>query len=186
MRPDDKQLAKGIQSGEVSEFNRLFHSYAERVMGFALRLTRSPAEAEDLLQDVFVAAYTSRASYAGRSKPLAWLLGITARRWRDKNRGIAKEAPVPLNEEILEVEAPGKPFEESIVNQLVMTKALDRLGEPFREALLLVASQGLTYREAAEITGEPVGTVKWRVYEASRRMRAYLLETEEENHEVRR
>jgi RNA polymerase sigma-70 factor (ECF subfamily) len=186
MPSEDTQIAKGVRAGDTAVFDRLFRCYAERVMGFALRLTRSPAEAEDLLQEVFVAAYAGRASYAGRAKPLAWLLGIASRRWRDKNRGLAKEAPVPLIEETLEAGLSSKSFEESVVDQLALTRALDRLDEPFREALLLVASQGLTYKEAAVATGEPVGTVKWRVYEASRRMRSFLTEQEEETHEVRR
>jgi DNA-directed RNA polymerase specialized sigma24 family protein len=45
------------------------------------------------------------------------------------------------------------------------------LEAPFREALLLVAGQGMTYKEAAALMDEPVGTVKWRVHEATKRMR---------------
>jgi DNA-directed RNA polymerase specialized sigma24 family protein len=60
------------------------------------------------------------------------------------------------------------------VETVVLDQALQMLDEPFREALLLVHSQGLTYREAAELRGEPVGTVKWRVSEAARRLRQIL------------
>jgi DNA-directed RNA polymerase specialized sigma24 family protein len=63
---------------------------------------------------------------------------------------------------------------EQVVHSLVVGEALAALPPPFRAALLLVFSQGLTYREAAEVLGEPVGTIKWRVSEATRRVRRHL------------
>ncbi|MFN3650583.1 MAG: sigma factor-like helix-turn-helix DNA-binding protein [Armatimonadota bacterium] len=70
------------------------------------------------------------------------------------------------------------------MRSLLLTQGIEALEPSFREALLLVMSQGLTYREAAEITGEPIGTVKWRVSEASRRMRRFLEAAEEDANDV--
>ena len=70
------------------------------------------------------------------------------------------------------------------MNALTMETALAKLDAPAREALLLVVSQGLTYREAADVMEEPVGTTKWRVSQATRKMAALLNAVEEEFHEM--
>lgn len=166
-----------LRSGDRQVFDNLYTRYAPRVMGFLLRLTGDRTEAEDLTQETFVAGYSSSASYQGRSRPLAWLLGIAARRWRDSRRRY-RPTEETLEETIAEKNTG---TEQSALAKVALEVALDRLEPNFREALLLVASQGLTYQEAAETLGEPVGTVKWRVYEATRRMRTLLEDAEEES-----
>ena len=185
---DERELAMKIRSGDRQGFDAVYQRYADRVMGFALRLTGSRTEAEDLVQDVFLAAYAARSTFKGKSRLLSWLLGIAVRRWRDRCRHRTVEAEALSEGEDTEQSQPGlqaeAALEDQVVRSLTLTKALDTLESPFREALLLVASQGLTYREAAEILGEPVGTVKWRVWEATRRMRQVLRAVEEEFHEM--
>lgn len=168
-----------------------FDLHAPRVLGFALRLTGSRTEAEDLVQETFLAAFTGRDSLRARSKYLPWLLGITARRWRDRCRKITPVI-VPLVEDEDQdadgrehASAPGSP-EEQVVAAMTLEGALSRLSPTLRESLLLVASQGFSYKEAAQLLGEPVGTVKWRVSEASRRMRKMLSQIEEECHDQSR
>lgn len=167
-----------VRAGSAAAFDSLFARYAPRVMGYALRMTGGDrAEAEDMVSETFLAGYAGRATYQGRSRPLAWLLGIASRRWRDKKR---KPCPkvVPFAAEDEEAGGTTEGPEKTVVQSLTLNAALDHLEPLYREALLLVAVQGLTYREAAEVMGEPVGTVKWRVHEATRRMRG-LLETSE-------
>ncbi len=156
-----------------------YRAYRERVFGFALRMTGNRADAEDLLQETFVAAQTSWGAFQGRSSRLSWLLGIAARRWgagvrRDRAReAILVAAGAPEAPEATPHPEPG------IVEGVALQEALNALDAPLREALLLVASQQLSYREAAEALGAPVGTVKWRVHEACRRMRELLRSGEE-------
>lgn len=174
---DDRDIATRIRAGDVQGFHLLYERHADRVLGFALRLTGSRADAEDIVQEVFAAAYDGRATFGGRSRPLAWLLGIAARRWRDRRRHKAPDtAPLTDGAELLQ---PGS-LEAGVINALTLSQALERLAPPLREALLLVASQGLTYKEAAEVLDTPVGTVKWRVFEAMRKMRGLLSAVEEE------
>jgi RNA polymerase sigma-70 factor (ECF subfamily) len=170
--PDSEQ----VRAGNTAAFDTLFARYAPRVMGYALRMTGGDrAEAEDMVSETFLAGYAGCAAYQGRSRPLAWLLGIASRRWRDKKR---KPCPkvVPFATEDEKAGGTTEGPEKAVVQAMTLNAALDHLEPLYREALLLVAAQGLTYREAAEAMGEPVGTVKWRVHEATRRMRG-LLET---------
>jgi RNA polymerase sigma-70 factor (ECF subfamily) len=157
-------------------FDHAFHDLAPRVRGYLRRLTGGDtAEAEDVTQEVFLAAYTGRESYRGSAPPLAWLLGIARRRWRDRSRGAHLEQ-VEMPEEIVGAIDPA----DQVVRAQHLQGCLDQLTTAERDALLLVFSQGLTYAEAAVTLGEPIGTVKWRVHAASRRMRELLRSGDEE------
>ena len=71
---------------ETTGVCRLYELYADRVYGFVLRLSGSPSDAEDIVQEVFLAAYAGRDGFQGRARLLTWLLGIASRRWRDRCR----------------------------------------------------------------------------------------------------
>ncbi len=175
---EEKQLAIGIRKGDPDAFRALYDRHSAQLLGYLLRLTGSRTEAEDLVQDVFLAAYVGRETFQGNSRLISWLLGIATRRWRDRWR---RRAPAPTSLDTMEevsvatgsgVQQTG--MESAIVNTITLTRALARLAPPFREALLLVRSQGLAYAEAATILEEPVGTVKWRVSVATRQVQQIL------------
>jgi RNA polymerase sigma-70 factor (ECF subfamily) len=172
MTPDHE--AKQIRAGDPGAFDRVFDGYAPRVLGYLLRLTGSRAEAEDLTQETFLAAYAGRVGFSGRSQPLAWLLGIARRRWRDGRRH-----PGPCLEPLDEELAVAEDHADRVATAATLAAALDRLDEDEKEILLLTAVQGLSYAEAAEVLGEPVGTLRWRVYEATRKLRRILNAAEE-------
>jgi RNA polymerase sigma-70 factor, ECF subfamily len=186
---DERELARRFRCGDRAGFDAVYKRYAARVMGFALRLAGRQPEAEDLVQEVFLAAYAARATFQGRSSLLSWLLGIAARRWRDQCRRRHVETIPSFDDDAPEMAAPGSAgrstIEEQVIRSLMLSQAVAGLEPAFREALLLVASQGLTYREAAKALGEPVGTVKWRVFEAMRRVRRLMDAGEEEADAVR-
>lgn len=188
------QQSPATRESNGDEFEEAFDLHAPRLLGFALRLTgnraEAEAEAEDLVQETFLAAFSGHDALRARSKYLPWLLGIAARRWRDRCRK-SDLATVPLIEEQddgagREHEGAQASPEDQVVAAMTLEGALCRLSPALRESLLLVASQGLSYKEAALALGEPVGTVKWRVWEASRRMREMLSQIEEEYHDQAR
>jgi len=183
MRASERSLVTKLKSGGEEGFREVYDYYSPRVTGFVLRLCGDRCEAEDIVQEVFVAAYTSRAQFQGRSTLLTWLLGIAARRWRDRRRKSDFHTIVlsDEHEDTLALEADaGTSVEKGVIQSLTLNDALEKLAPRFREAVLLVVSQGQTYKEAAEIMGEPVGTVKWRVSQATRRLAAILHSVEGE------
>jgi RNA polymerase sigma-70 factor, ECF subfamily len=181
MRSNDRTLVAAFRAGDTDAFDRLYTLYAGRVLRFARRLTGHQTDAEDLTQEAFLAAFRSRESFRGQSQFLTWLLAIVVRRWRDKERH-PKPPTVPYLAETLEtMHASGEakdPAQEVIQNTL-LHRAIEALDPPLREAFLLVAAESLTHREAADVVGCPVGTMKWRVAEAMRRLRTTLKEAEE-------
>jgi RNA polymerase sigma-70 factor, ECF subfamily len=158
---------------KLDTFDRLYEHHAPRVMAFLLRLTANQrADAEDLTQDTFIAAFKGQSRFQRGRATLPWLLGIAYRRWRDANRTQKSRMTMTKWEDELSPTVHG--HAESVTEQIVLAAALDKLPEKEREVLLLTAVQGLTYKEAAEVLGEPVGTVKWRMHEATKKLRCLL------------
>jgi RNA polymerase sigma-70 factor (ECF subfamily) len=183
---EDTDAAR-LRAGDPRAFDRLYAELAPRVLGYLLRLTggRDRAAAEDLVQETFLAAYAGRAGYAARSRPLAWLLGIARRRWRDGRRTPRREAD-DLAAHAETLSAPGADPAEGVSRAAELERAMELLDPAHREALELVVVQELTYKEAAAVLGTPVGTVKWRVHRATRALRNLLTEEVDANEEESR
>ena len=166
---NESPIISAFQQGDRPAFDTLFARYAPRVLAFALRLTNGRrADAEDLTQETFVAAYRGAERFRGAARPLTWLLSIAVRRHRDSNRR-GQIASVPLQE------YDGSPgVENAAIASVALRDALETLDDSFKTAFLLVAVQGLTHAEAAAVLKAPVGTVKWRVAEATKRLRRAL------------
>lgn len=173
---DEQELLDRFRQRDRDAFDALFARYAGPVLTFALRLTGSRADAEDLLQETFVAAYQGASGYRGQARTLTYLLAILIRRHRDGRRR-ARVTSVGFSDET-DTPAPSSSVEGAVVASVVFRSALDTLPAPLRETFLLVAAQGLSHTEAAAALGVPVGTVKSRVAAATKRLRAALSEEE--------
>jgi RNA polymerase sigma-70 factor (ECF subfamily) len=174
--PPSEALARSRPNGNGGsrDFDRMHREYAPRVLGYLRRLTGGDRErAEDLTQEVFLAAYRGRSGYTGRVPPIAWLLGIARRRWRDDARRAS-----PSTAALPEDTAQGTDVEAQVVRAEHLEECLARLDPAARTAILLVLGEGRSYVEAAAALGEPIGTVKWRVHSASRRLRELLTDQE--------
>jgi RNA polymerase sigma-70 factor, ECF subfamily len=163
-------------SSATDPFACLFERFGGEILGLLLRLTHGDrAESEDLTQETFVAAFQGQKSYSGRVPIRAWLAGIAVRRLRDSRR-----RPRPKSVVLTAIELPAQSrTERDVTQRVVLEQALAELPDAQQTAILLVLVQGMTYKEAAAALGEPEGTVKWRVSEASKKLRARLSETEE-------
>jgi RNA polymerase sigma-70 factor, ECF subfamily len=173
MNAEDRKLFAAIRAGDPAAFDAVYRRYAGRVFAFARRITTSLADAEDLTQDVFLGAFKGLDTFQGRSSVVSWLLGIAVRRRRDQLR-VSHPVTVPIEDgDAAEVRGPS-------AEALGIRDAVDQLDPAFRVPFLLVAVQGLTHREAAEILEQPVGTVKWRVAEAMKWLRTALRPEDED------
>jgi RNA polymerase sigma-70 factor (ECF subfamily) len=147
----------------------------------ALRLTSSPPEAEDLVQDTLVRAFRSFDRFDGRF-PRAWLLTILR---NTRSNDLRKRRPDLLDAEVAgQVPDGGRDGDRdatasrAIAGQLApqVRDAVAALSAKHRAVLVLVDLDGLTYREAAEVLEVPEGTVMSRLHRARRRVRSQLEE----------
>lgn len=151
----------------------LYDTHHERVFRFCLRLCQGhPEEAEDLTQEVFIAALASLPRFAGRSTVQTWLFRIAVFRSRERRR-----RPGELSWQESDQRVPG--HESVTVQRMALECALATLPDPLREAFVLVKCEQLTHKEAAQVLKLPQGTVQSRVFEAVRLLRAQLTELEE-------
>jgi RNA polymerase sigma-70 factor (ECF subfamily) len=172
MTSDEADLVRRFQACEPDSFDNLYAAFGGRVYRFCRRLTSTAADAEDLTQEVFVAAYTGRERFAGRSSITTWLLRIAVFRWRATRRKRRIETVALTDRD--GVDGHGHDPVAGEVNRLALAHALDSLPLEQREAFLLVRAEGLTCREAADVLGVPEGTLKFRVYRAVERLRLTL------------
>jgi RNA polymerase sigma-70 factor (ECF subfamily) len=150
--------------GETSRFARLYDQYGSRIYRFCHRLCRNAADAEDLTQEVFVAAFQGLDGFQGRSSVATWLYRIALYRWRKMSRSRGPET-VPLDDEWAAAATTPDPARAG-VTRMSLQSALAALPDPVREAFLLVKAEGLKCREAAAVLGIPEGTLKYRVHQA--------------------
>lgn len=154
-----------FRDGELAAFNELYEELGDRVYGFCYRLSGNREDAEDLAADTFVAAFEGRERFEERSTISTWLYRIALYRWRRVKK--RKGNMVELNENLT-----GE--EHSCLDDLGLQQALKDLPESLAQAFVLVRCEGLRYREAAEVLNIPMGTVQYRVHEASKALRQAL------------
>jgi RNA polymerase sigma-70 factor, ECF subfamily len=174
----DAALVDRARRGDLDAFDDLVRKYQDRLVNYLRALVGHADDAEDLAQDAFIRAYRGLARFAGRSLFRTWLYQIAtnvarthrARRSKGSNRG---QTPV---EPLAERDEPTSPV--SLEAQIVLRDRLDRalaaLPAEWREAVVLRDVEGLEYREIAELTGVPIGTVESRIFRGRQRLRAAL------------
>lgn len=167
--PDDETLASRSRAGDAAAFDRLTARHIDRVYRLALLRLGSRHDAEDLTQDVFLAAYHAIASFRGEARFSTWLTRIALNRIADHMRGRSRRPPPgPLTgaAEVPDL-ADGPPRAVSLSEELARTRAaIEALPEVFRRAFVLRVGGGLSYKEIAEVLDCAPGTVDSRIARA--------------------
>ncbi|GAA2624651.1 RNA polymerase sigma factor [Paractinoplanes durhamensis] len=157
----DEELAERLRDGDEKALRVAYDRHGATVLYLAQRLLGNRADAEDVTQLTFVAAWTGRDGFdPQRGTMLGWLLGIAKRKAVDRLRSAERykrvaetvSAQVPAEDE---TERPDR-----IVDRLVVADELSRLPADQRRTLELAFFDDLTHPQIAEVTGLPLGTVK--------------------------
>jgi RNA polymerase sigma-70 factor (ECF subfamily) len=158
-------------------------AHADSLFGAALRLTRSRAEAEDLVQETLVRAYRFWASFRPGSSVRAWVFTILRNTFitRYHRQGRERALAEGLEQEFAAagegpINAPPSP--EAATSQLHLREeidaALQRLPPDYRMAVVLADIEGLSYKEIAEAMECPIGTVMSRIHRGRRQLHGLL------------
>jgi len=162
---DDAALLALVKRGNEHAMASLFDRYSAVVYSVALRVLRDPASAEDVLQEVFMQIWRSPDGFiATRGSLGGWLAVVSRNRSIDALR---RKKPTEQVDEMV-LAAPYNLANESERNSM-MEKArgvIDKLPVEQRKTLEMAFFDGLTHSEIAEMTGEPLGTVKTRIRSA--------------------
>jgi len=161
---------------DEAAFTRVFNDLHEQVFALCRHLTGSRVEAEDAVQETFLAVHQALPNFRGESKLSTWVyriavnasLGVRARSTR------RREAPLDNAQDLVDG-APG-PDHSAIASQTIthLERALDALSVEHRAVLSLFAMEGLGHDEIADVLGIPTGTVWSRLHAARKHLRSAL------------
>ena len=173
----DEALIALVGRGDDEALGSLYDRFGRIAYGLALRILRDRVLAEDAVQDAFLTIWRSAASFsADRSKPSTWILTLVHRRAVDLVRREERRRGDPLEE--LAHPAGGATDEEAALRskRRAVQEALRRLPDDQREALELAYYGGFSQSELAERLGQPLGTIKSRMFTGLARLRDLLAE----------
>jgi RNA polymerase sigma-70 factor, ECF subfamily len=158
---------------EAARFERCVQPFLDGLRGAALRLTRNPHDADDLLQETTLRAWRFWSHYEQGSNLRAWLHRILLNTFVNSYRRARRERELlqQLQRQIAGTPAAAHNAEPSVMRASLSDELQSRLNElpdEFRAVLWAVAVEDLSYREAADTLGCPVGTVMSRLHRARR------------------
>jgi RNA polymerase sigma-70 factor (ECF subfamily) len=174
----DEALVALLARGDEGALAELYDRFGAVAYGLALRVARDAVLAEDAVQEAFLTVWRTASRFvAERAKARTWILTLVHRRAVDLVRREQIRRTDPLKEQ---AESGGRTAEEEAWLRLERTRvqeALKRLPDQQREAIELAYYGGFTQSELADRLGEPLGTVKSRMFTGLSRLRELLEET---------
>jgi RNA polymerase sigma-70 factor (ECF subfamily) len=169
--PTDVELMRGLQNEDPEALSQLYDRYNGILKALILRVIHNEAEAEDLLQEVFLEIWSQAKNFSSKKgKPLGWMVTLARRRAID---GLRKKKAYVRAEERLQAEneqqrgACMHNVTEAAIHsgdaRLLMGRVIDSLPEAQRATVELAFFYGMSQREIAANTNIPLGTVKTRL-----------------------
>jgi RNA polymerase sigma-70 factor (ECF subfamily) len=180
---EERRLIERARSGDAAACATLVRAHYAAVYRLLVHLTPGDAHAaEDLCQETFAAAWAKLRTFAGASAFATWLHRIAYRRFLDSRRSARPPTPESSDalDDVADARLPAAADAIAMEESAELYAALDRLDDGDRQVLAMHYLSGLSYRQIAEITGEPAGTVKWRTSAALSKLRLILSETNDE------
>lgn len=174
----DREVTSAVvlaaQRGSREAFGEIIHTYEPRLRSVAYQVLRDPETVDDVLQDVFLAAYRGLPRFRGDATLGTWLYRITCTTCaqylrRDHHRLTLAQAQLPEDESVLSFDCG-----EAVGERDRLRAALAALTAEQRLLVLLVDRDGYGYRDAARLLGVPRGTVASRLSVARGRLRDAL------------
>jgi RNA polymerase sigma-70 factor (ECF subfamily) len=185
VNPDDRRSIDACRAGRPGEFNELVRRYQDRLYHSVLRVVVNPEDAADVVQDAFVNAFQSLASFKGDSEFFTWLFRIAFNAAINQKRRTRSTVSLDSGRDGDAIPHPAddaegaRPHEriERTEDEARLHAALNRLSPDHRTAIILKDLDGMKYEDMAEVLGVAIGTVRSRLSRARLELRE-ILETD--------
>jgi RNA polymerase sigma-70 factor (ECF subfamily) len=178
---EDARLIDQTLAGDGAAFGQLVRRYQDRLFNTLVYVTGSRPEAEDVVQDTFVQAFTKLNSFQQRSSFYTWVYRIAFNLWASKRRRRRREMSLEFGREVAGHEladATDSPLQQLERQEQIglIRLALETLNDEARAILTLREMDGCCYETIAEILELPVGTVRSRLHRARLQLKRQLEE----------
>jgi RNA polymerase sigma-70 factor (ECF subfamily) len=181
----DRDLAARCRRGEMAAFEEAYRRHSGRLYSLACRMTGSAADAEDLLQDVFLQAFQKMDSYRGEAALGTWLYRLAVNACLDhlRSRLARQQKATDFIDDVEGFEPVAHPSwrPDRALDRLDLESAISRLPPSYRAAFVLHDIEGHQHREIAEMLGIADGTSKSLLHKARLRLRTFLRGTSTED-----
>jgi RNA polymerase sigma-70 factor (ECF subfamily) len=181
----DEELVDRSKTGDKESFNQLVRRWERPIFALAYRTLGREEDARDVTQETFLRAFRALPGFKGDAKFSSWLYRIAlnlCRDWMRKDRRTPVVA-VPEGVDVEQLASEHQPHTASVEDLAArselsrgVAKAMERLPEEQRTAILLKEYHGLTFQEIADMTNCPLSTAKTRVYQGLTLLRKHLAE----------
>lgn len=188
---DDRTLLDKAVAGDAGALEALMTRHAGRVYRLAYGITRNPADAEEVVQDVFLTVVRKGGSFEGQAALATWMYRVTMNAALNRRRGKRRELEVSLEEHLphytedghragdrsdLLVDWSSTPEERVLSGESrrVLENAIDSLPDHYRAVLVLRDVEELSNEEVASIVGDSLASVKSRLHRARMALREQL------------
>jgi RNA polymerase sigma-70 factor (ECF subfamily) len=179
----DEQIVKEVLLGRTESFKLIIERYQKKIFCIGMRFYNNEDDSYDFTQEVFIKAFESLGSYAGRAPLRFWLTKIAYNHAINRISAKKTESEIPGQIQSGEKTPEDKLMRGEICD--VLHEALTQLPRKYRICVDLYFFLGLTYYEIHEITGYPVNTIKSNVMRAKKILRDDLKGTiAEDYHEL--
>ncbi|MDP8290180.1 MAG: RNA polymerase sigma factor [Candidatus Susulua stagnicola] len=171
----DEEIVRMVQSGGLESFGILVKRYQEKMLRYGRKFLFNNNDIEDLVQEVFIKAYTNIQSFDASRKFSAWLYRIAHNQFINAIK--KKKEPLPFFDlDVLWPYSVSKENADKETNQRelsqMLEKCLDKLSPKYRESLVLYYFEELTYKEIADVLHIPMATVGIRLKRGKKIMKS--------------
>ena len=181
----DRVLVENALIGNIEAFETLVLRHQTQIVNYAAAVMRDKNDAEDVAQQTFLRAYRALTKFRGESTFKTWLyriatnVALTYLSRRDREKRMRNHS---LDDDTSSVRAStipshGVDTETTVILRDAIDRALARLPNDLRIAVILRDVAGLDYKDIAKITGRPIGTVESRIFRGRQRLRSLLRPT---------